>query len=32
MILSRAGLEKVACECYRSVRDEFRRLGLLNPR
>ena len=32
MIRSRAGLEKIACECYRSVRDEFRRLGLLNPR
>ena len=31
-IRSRAGLEKIACECYRSVRDEFRRLGLLNPR
>ncbi len=32
MIRSRAGLEKIACECYRSVRDEFRRLGLLYPR
>jgi len=32
MIRSRAGLEKVACVCYRSVREEFRRLGLLNPR
>ena len=31
-IRNRAGLEKIACECYRSVRDEFRRLGLLNPR
>lgn len=32
MIRNRAGLEKIACECYRSVRDEFRRLGLLNSR
>ena len=31
-IRNRAGLEKIACECYRTVRDEFRRLGLLNPR
>jgi CRP-like cAMP-binding protein len=28
-ILDRAGLEKTACECHRTVRDEFRRLGLL---
>ncbi len=28
-ILDRLGLEKTACECYRTVRDEFRRLGLL---
>jgi CRP-like cAMP-binding protein len=28
-ITNRAGLEQVTCECYRVVRDEFRRLGLL---
>jgi CRP-like cAMP-binding protein len=28
-ILDRAELEKTACECYRIVRDEFRRLELL---
>ncbi len=28
-ITNREGLEDVACECYRTVRDEFRRLGLL---
>jgi CRP-like cAMP-binding protein len=27
-IKKRAGLEKVACECYQVVRDEFDRLGL----
>jgi CRP-like cAMP-binding protein len=31
-VRNRAGLEKITCECYRTVRDEFRRLGLLNPR
>jgi CRP-like cAMP-binding protein len=31
-ILDRAGLEKSSCECYRSVRDEFRRLGLFDSR
>jgi CRP-like cAMP-binding protein len=31
-IRSRAGLEKIACECYRSVREEFRRLALLYQR
>ena len=31
-IRNRIGLEKTTCECYRTVRDEFRRLGLLNPR
>ena len=31
-IRNRAGLEKLACECYRNVRDEYRRLGLLQPR
>ena len=28
-IKDRAGLERIACECYGIVRDEFRRLGLL---
>ena len=28
-IRNRGGLEHVACECYGTVRDEFRRLGLL---
>jgi CRP-like cAMP-binding protein len=28
-ITNRVGLEQAACECYRVVRDEFRRLGLL---
>ena len=28
-IKDRPGLEHVACECYRTVRDEFHRLGLL---
>src|SRR6185437_4675874 len=28
-IQDRSGLEKTACECYRTVRDEFKRLGLL---
>lgn len=28
-IRNRAELENTACECYRTVRDEFRRLGLL---
>jgi CRP-like cAMP-binding protein len=28
-ILERTGLENTACECYRIVRDEFRRLKLL---
>jgi CRP-like cAMP-binding protein len=28
-IKNREGLEHVACECYGTVRDEFRRLGLL---
>ena len=28
-IQNRAELENTACECYRTVRDEFRRLGLL---
>jgi CRP-like cAMP-binding protein len=28
-IKNRAGLERVACECYGTVRDQFRRLGLL---
>ena len=28
-IKDRAGLEHVTCECYATVRDEFRRLGLL---
>jgi CRP-like cAMP-binding protein len=28
-IQNRAGLEKTTCECYRTVRDEFRRLALL---
>jgi CRP-like cAMP-binding protein len=28
-IKDRKGLEEAACECYRVVRDEFRRLGLL---
>jgi CRP-like cAMP-binding protein len=28
-IRSREKLEQAACECYRTVRDEFRRLGLL---
>jgi CRP-like cAMP-binding protein len=31
-VRNRSGLEKAACECYRTVRDEYRRLGLLNPR
>lgn len=31
-IRNRAGLEKIACECYGSVRDEFHRLGLFNSR
>jgi CRP-like cAMP-binding protein len=29
MIKNRVGLERVACECHRTVLDEFRRLGLL---
>jgi hypothetical protein len=29
-IQDRTGLEQVACECYQVVRDEYRRLGLLN--
>lgn len=28
-IQNRAGLERTACECYPTVRDEFKRLGLL---
>lgn len=28
-IMNRAGLEDVACECYRVVHDEYARLGLL---
>jgi hypothetical protein len=28
-IKNRQELEQVACECYRTVRDEFHRLGLL---
>lgn len=28
-ITNRAGLEDVTCECYRVVRDEYQRLGLL---
>ena len=28
-IADRAALEDAACECYRVVRDEFRRLSLL---
>jgi hypothetical protein len=28
-IRDRAGMEKITCECYGTVRDEFRRLGLL---
>ena len=28
-IQDRSGLEKTACECYRTVRDEFKRLELL---
>jgi CRP-like cAMP-binding protein len=28
-IQNRVGLERAACECYRTVRDEFRRLDLL---
>ena len=28
-VRDREGLEKTACECYRTVRDEFRRLSLL---
>jgi CRP-like cAMP-binding protein len=28
-IKNRKKLERVACECYRTVRDEFKRLGLL---
>jgi hypothetical protein len=28
-IKNRQELESVACECYRTVRDEFQRLGLL---
>ncbi|MGH9571361.1 MAG: Crp/Fnr family transcriptional regulator [Candidatus Angelobacter sp.] len=28
-IQNRAALEKTACECYRTVRDEFKRLALL---
>jgi CRP-like cAMP-binding protein len=28
-IEDRKGLEQAACECYRVVRDEYRRLGLL---
>ena len=28
-ITNRVGLEEVACECYQTVRNEFRRLGLL---
>jgi CRP-like cAMP-binding protein len=28
-IQDRSGLEKTACECYRTVRDEFKRLALL---
>jgi CRP-like cAMP-binding protein len=31
-IRNRSGLEKITCECYRSVRDEYRRLGLLQSR
>jgi CRP-like cAMP-binding protein len=29
-IQDRTALEQVACECYQVVRDEYRRLGLLN--
>ena len=29
-IENREGLEDAACECYASVRDEYRRLGLLD--
>ncbi len=29
-IINRAGLEDVTCECYRIIRDEYIRLGLLN--
>jgi len=28
-VQNRSGLEKTACECYRTVRDEFKRLKLL---
>jgi CRP-like cAMP-binding protein len=28
-IRDRSGLEETTCECYRTVRDEYRRLGLL---
>ena len=28
-IQNRSDLEKTACECYRTVRDEFKRLALL---
>jgi hypothetical protein len=28
-ITNRQKLEDAACECYRTVRDEFKRLGLL---
>jgi len=27
-ILDRHGLEKAACECYQTIRDEFERLGI----
>jgi CRP-like cAMP-binding protein len=29
MVRDRAGLQKTACECYATVRDEYRRLSLL---
>ena len=28
-IKNRQKLERAACECYRTVRDEYQRLGLL---
>jgi len=27
-IRNRRGLEKAACECYQTIRDEFERLGI----
>jgi CRP-like cAMP-binding protein len=31
-VQDRPGLEKITCECYRTVRDEYRRLGLSTSR